>query len=491
MGQRKTLSKTDFDAPPSHLALQSMRLPLKTRKRFSFVLDMGIESLVDQYGAIEAFERLSGLPVDLAFRFSEPFSRLVARQPRKTKRWLLAENGSVLSRMHKLAICAALTERGQLTIASVRQSLRQFLQDWADASDLFLQILHTTGQLLSNDLSAVALGVEQRLAITWSHAERITRIVSQYLNEGDDGVKYFRRIAHRTLASQLRIDIAYEKDASNPDDMYAPILLFHGMSYIHSHCNGLISKPLMQEINTLLRFTDNSASPLSPQLLQGRANALDTLDGIFKTVDSGFFEQFNKVNEGRAQPATWFDARTFEIEQGTISLPPDLLLWTEVLAFQQKWLEPATRVALLGLVESIDWGGMVSSSEDAAICVLMLVADLIACVDDEVEMTRKGAELLSAAHSALPLAQKESGDDTGSSWLTFEPALGETAYRLARSGDMGRSCRVLAANLRTLVDLNIIVQREIAEMLELAIPMLPVEHVLPLAELRRSIRTRT
>lgn len=488
MAERKPLAKPDFDAPPPRDLLQTMRLPTKSRKRFAFLLDYATASLIDQYGAMHALDRLSGLPMDLSFRFVDAFCELVKQNPRKTKHWLLSPGGSVLRQLHKLAISAELVSRGMMSLASLRPALRRLLAEWQRNAELFVQALNTTDQLLSQQSSVTELAAEQRMVVVWSHAERIAGIVGDNFTQGDEGIEYFRKIAHRSLAGALGIDKAYETDVAVPDALYPPLLLDFGMGYLQNQCDSLLSKPLMREIDRLLRLADDLRSPLSPRLLQGRADGLDCLDSFLKVINTDFRAQFNLVNDGRAPPDDWFSERRFQIANGTVPSPPESILWSEILAHEQRWLDPSTRLALLGLMRSIDWPELVASSEEAAICTLMLAADMIAYLDDEPTANEIANHIMTACIAASPPAVSDLDGTSNDSPLTFRRTITEVAYRMARSIDMERSCRVLANILRTLADQTTALGGRIIELLDTAIPMLPVEHVLPLVELRRALR---
>ncbi len=486
MAAREPLAKPDFDAPPVDDLLQMLRLPRQSRKRFSFLLDAAVNSLVDQYGAIVAFERLCGLPVDLASRFVGPLSTLVEQHPRKIKRWLLSPCGTVLRRAHKLSIAAALSSRGLLSVATVRSALRALLADWQPNSELFIQVLKTTDQLLSDEVSVVGLPAGKRLAAVWTHAEHVASIVNDDLRPGDDGAGFFRKISHRSLAASLNIDLPYETDVAVPDVMYRPILLYFSMSYIHSQSRSIMSKPLLQDIDKLLRFSDETSSPLSPRLLQGRSTAPNSLDSFLDVVSQDFRTRFNSVNDERAYADNWFYGREFELTKGPMKAPIDSVLWSEVLAHEQRWLKPVTRLALLDSILTIDWVKFNEESEQSAICALMLAADLISYVEDEPTATKFANDLLLASMSAVPLS--ESDLDGSESPFNFQRAMTEVAYRAARSIDMGRSCRILASTLRIMADRQATLRKRIIGLLDAAIPMLPVEHVLPLVILRRSLR---
>lgn len=486
MAAREPLAKPDFDAPPVDDLLQMLRLPRQSRKRFSFLLDAAVISLVDQYGAIVAFERLCGLPVDLASRFVGPISDLVEEHPRKTKHWLLSPSGSVLRRAHKLAIAAAISSRGLLSVATVRTALRALLADWQQNSELFVQVLKTTDQLLSDEVSVAGLPVGQRLAAVWTHAERVASIVNDDLRPGDNGAGFFRKISHCSLAASLNFDLPYETDVAVPDVMYRQVLLYFGMGYIHSQNRSVMSRPLLREIDKLLRFSDEASSPLSPRLLQGRAKAPNTLDGFLDVVHPDFRTQFNLVNGDRAYAENWFYEREFELAKGPLQPPVDSVLWSEVLAHEQRWLTPSTRLALLSSLSTVDWTKFNEESEASAICALMLAADMISYVDDEPTATKFANDLLLACMCAVPLSDRDL--DGSESPFNFQRAMTEVAYRAARSIDTGRSCRILASTLRIMADRQARLRERIIGLLDVAIPMLPVEHVLPLVVLRRSLR---
>ena len=488
MAQHEVLSKPDFDAPPILDLLVTMRLPLSSRKRFSHLLDAAALSLTTQYGASVALERLSGLPVDLASRFSEAFTDLVRQHPTKTKRWLLSPGGSVLGQLHKLAIAAELASRGFVSVASLRAALRRLVAEWEEKSELFVQVLKTTEQLILQQESVAGLAAEQRLAVVWSHAEHIAGIVGDSLGPGDEGTAYFRKISERSLTDSLRIDKAYETDVTVPDALFPPSLMYFGMGYLRSHCTTLLSRPLMREIDARLRLTEDEVSPLSPRLLQGRRGSPDCLDSILRVIDEGFRSQFNSINDNRAPRSDWFEERRLQIRNGTAPRSDYNVLWSEILAYDQRWLDASTRLEILRLMQLIDWPSLYARSEATAICVLMLAADMISYLDDEPTVTEIAKEILTACIAAAPPAVSDFDGTNSDVHLTFKGAMAEVVYRMARATSMARSCRVLASNLRTLADQRVELQYRIIELLNSAIPMLPVEHVMPLVTLRRSLR---
>ena len=486
MAGREPLAKADFDAPSVEEILKTLRLPRQSRKRLSHLLDIAVVSLVDQYGAIVAFERLCGLPVDLASRFADSIGELVKKHPRKTKRWLLSPSDSALRRAHKLAIAAALSSKGMLAVAALRSALRELLVDWKPNAELLVQVLKTTDQLLSDQGTVAALPVGQRLAVVWTHAERVASIVNDNLQPDDDGVGFFRKISHRSLAASLHIDLPYETDVAAPDVMYRSVLLYFGLGYIHKQSRTAFSKPLLREVDKLLSFSDEAAGPLSPRLLQGRAKGSNVLDSFLGVVDPDFRSQFNLVNGNRAYAENWFYEREFELSKGPLKAPIDSILWSEVLAYEQRWLKTSTRLALVNSISAVDWAKLNEQSEAAAVCALMLAADMISYVEEESTATKLASDLLLACMRAVPLSEEDL--DGSNLPFNFQRAMTEMVYRVARSTDMGRSCRILGSTLRTMANEEARLRARIVGLLDAVIPMLPIEHVLLLVVLRRSLR---
>ena len=489
--QNETLQKSNFEAPTPHMALQSLRVPHKTRKRFSFLLDLAVDSLIDQYGTIEAFDRVCGLPVDLASRFVEPFADLIKQRPRKTKRFLLSESGSVLSRIHKLAISAALADRDKISIAIIRKSIRALLSNWPSHSKLFLQLLQTTNHLQFHNAEFVELGAEQKLATVWTHSERLSRIVCNNVTSVDQATDYFRNISERAFARELQVDRAYETDVATPSVMHSPILLHFGMAYVHSHDNRVLSRPLLTEICELISYAGEPTSQLSPRLLQGRSNAPDSLDGFLRSAGAAYLDRFNQINASTLPTENWFDERKQEILERKTQTPPERLIWSEVIAHEQRWLGVPVRNQIINLVDTIDWRDLLTYGEETAICTSIVVAEMISYVEDESRAVESGSKFLTAIFAAANDAADEADANTQNSRLGFDQIPAEMAFQMSRAENLGRSCRILAACIRVLAQLTPKDESEFAEMLENAIPLLPGEHVLPLVEVRRWIRTRS
>ena len=144
MGEEEPMDGTAFDAPMIPSLLRMLRLPLRSRKRASFLVDFAAESLIGQYGPKLALERLGGLPVELAPRFVDAFESLLDDRPRATKSWLLSDDGSVTLRLHKLAIASALSARKKFGMKSIRKALRRLLSDWNTHAELLVRLVNAT-----------------------------------------------------------------------------------------------------------------------------------------------------------------------------------------------------------------------------------------------------------------------------------------------------------------------------------------------------------
>jgi len=116
---------------------------------------------------------------------------------------------------------------------------------------------------------------------------------------------------------------------------------------------------------------------------------------------------------------------------------------------------------------------------------------MISYVEDESRAVESGSKFLTAIFAAANDAADEADANTQNSRLGFDQIPAEMAFQMSRAENLGRSCRILAACIRVLAQLTPKDESEFAEMLENAIPLLPGEHVLPLVEVRRWIRTRS
>jgi hypothetical protein len=482
--RHEALGKSHFEPPPIDDILRMLRLPGRSRKSFGHLLDHSVESLVSQYGAIAAFDRLCGLPLDLASRFAPAVSREIERSPRKTKAWLLSADGSVLRRIHKLALAASLSSMDLLGTETVRRALRVLLSEWQSDVKTFLQVLQTTDQLLSSRITDVP--TEHNLAAVWTHAERVVSIIGRYPPPKDGVVQFFRRIGERTLVQSLTIDLRYEQDVANPELIFPQVLMYFGMNYVYESHAKSISRPLLEEISLLLRF-DGHSDILSPRLLQGRKDGQNCLDSIFQNVDESFLEQLNAVNTNPVPSADWFERRKFEIRNGTISVPVDGILWSEVGVYEQRWLKSDLRHVLLELATKIDWDALSAESEISAIAILILVSDMISFAESEPYAVQCAEKVLKACLESQSAQRAKLVKGEAESPLDFPRSIAEAAYRMARSTQLSRTCRVLARTLGILANERPDMLGEISRMLDVAIPMLPVEDVMPLVALRRSL----
>ena len=319
MAQEEPMDGSEFDAPPAASLLRMLRLPIRSRKRASFLIDFATESLIGQYGPMIALRRLAGLPIDLASRFVDAFEAILAKKPKATKSWLLSANGSVLFRLHKLAVATALSARDLFGIKSIRAAIRQLLEDWPTHSELFVQVLRSTGRDLVKVSGEEQLQTSQLLAINWTHAQYVASIIQANTKNLEDATQYFRSRNRQSLGAALYRDDALEQDVSTSDLLGPHVLLFYSMAYIHAQGSEVLSAPLLRSVAEYLRFEDTPDSPLSMRLLQNREVGHDCLDSFLKTVDRSFSEAFNRTNPSRPWVRNWFFGSPFRHPQRCIT----------------------------------------------------------------------------------------------------------------------------------------------------------------------------
>lgn len=491
MAQEEPMDGSVFDAPPTASLLRMLRLPTRSRKRASFLIDFAAESLIGQYGPMIALERLAGLPVDLASRFVDAFEASLADKPRATKSWLLSAEGSVLFRLHKLAVASSLSARKLFGTKSIRAALRQLLDDWPTHSDLFIQILSSTDRDHVEAGSEPRMQTSQRLVTTWTHAHYVASIIHANTEALKDATQYFRSRNQQSLGAALDRDDTFELDVSTPDLLGPHVLLFYAMDYIHAQSSQILTAPLLREVGVRLKFVDTPESPLSPRLLQQREAGHDCLDSFLKAVDMSFSTAFNGANPSRAWDRNWFSNRRFDIRKGVLPDFSDAGSWMEVLAHEQRWLDEKTRSTLVSGFSKMDWPRLLSESEDGSICTLLVIADMISYIPNETEAIERLQDVLVRCNNAAPVKVGDLAGRLGKQKMRLPHMYAEAIYRSARSRDVARSCRVLAAGFSTLIQEQDGLAVEIVDLLGVCVPMLPVEHVQPLVTLRNRLMCNT
>lgn len=483
------LTSDDFEIPNPALLLGSMRLPTRTRKRVSFLIDIAAESLIKQYGPFDAFERLCGLPIDLVSRFYSSIEQAIKKHPRKTKAWLLETSGSILARTHKLALCAALVANGEISVARARKSIQSLLEEWSTSAPLFTRILHTYNQRQSLSEALRRLQPAQRLIIVWSHADRIARISNEASLANDQTIGFFEKIANRTLVSQLTIDSTYDSDAANPELLSASNLLLFAISYIQSKCPTVFSSPLYASVNRLLRIEDCEDAPLNLRLLQGRQPSFDLLESFLLGPNESLLTELDSNTNTEEHRLGKLAQRMAAVSSGAVAINEDSAMWLDILAYEHRFLVPGVRLRYLEYAKEIEWDAIAESSEEYAVCVLMLVADMISYVDDEPTAIEMGKRMLEDYRSAVQKLDRSEDTKPNTVGISFSEAILEIALRMARSTEMSRSCQMLANNLQAVYSLEIGRENEILAVLNKVIPLLPVEHALPLVELQQLLKS--
>ena len=329
------------------------------------------------------------------------------------------------------------------------------------------------------------------LAATWTHAHYLASTIHANTEEIDDASKYFRSLNQQSLGAAIARDDSIELDVSAPDLLSASVLLYYGFDYVHKQNAQVFTRPLLRELGEKLKFVDTPESPLSPRLLQKRDAGFNCLDGFLSSVTVSFSSAFNTANPERALDPKWYADRQFEIRKGVLPDLSNSVTWMEVLAHEQRWLEEKIRSNLVAGVSDVDWSRLASESVDMSICTLLVIADMISYTPDEARAASLLRGLLVRCNTVSPISANDLGGTLDNKERHLSQMYSEAVYRSARSKDASRSCRMLAAGFSTIVDLGgDDLSSDFADLLGACIPMLPVEHVQPLVNLRIRLLSR-
>jgi|GEM_PF-4807186 len=239
-------------------------------------------NLSSQYGIIEAYHRLSKLPVRLP---SEVLSLLIEEHNKGSVNLvevLSIKDQGIISTLHNLRLLVALRLELKITDDIIQDVLADLIDNWQEKASAYLQLLRWSDRVISALSDTSEYSAQQRASFVWLHAENISRIVFSAGGQPfATAIQKFSNLDTYNAERYFIEDEAYGLLAETPYELSAPSLLIHGLEFCFSgEDDALFLNDLKADIQKALSAREIERS-ISPFALEARERAQERLGGLF------------------------------------------------------------------------------------------------------------------------------------------------------------------------------------------------------------------
>lgn len=287
-------------------------------------------------------------------------------------------------------------------------SITRLLTEWRPLARLFTAVLKWVARAYERDSPWTELPAVERLALVWTHADRLTECLASADFDIDQVARDFsaNRIT-RPTSEILRFDNGYHQASANPDTVGANSLLFHGIGYIcdRDRADTLLSAAQVDALVDLLSTEVNGGKMPSPWIFLNREGGNNELGSFFTLRPDGLAP----IDASAAVVSRQIDDLLKDLESDPLSLTT----WPAIWALGQPGLAPADRTRLRVVIEKINFVDIVSRNRNDIVLCRMIV-DCWSRLGDEagyprlVEKLERLAEFLASQH---PVSMRPPVDD--------------------------------------------------------------------------------
>ena len=164
--------------PPSISQIDRyLRLDSNIDNGFTSRLENVGESLSQQYGALEAFRRLCGLPTKIPNSVVEALGELKEENLTTAYSELTSKTGSVLRRLHRIYVmCCLRGKKAKISEDKIILSVESLLDDWHKEAGAFIFLLNWSEHKISEQKCWGEASSSLKLASPWLHADHVLSI---------------------------------------------------------------------------------------------------------------------------------------------------------------------------------------------------------------------------------------------------------------------------------------------------------------------------
>lgn len=282
LGSRQEVPWTYFHPPPAIAVARYMRVDKTAAKNLAVDLEKAGSALLEQIGAVAAFRRLSGLPVQIPGCVLDGIARLASQDAESALEELTSRSGSPLRRLHRIAAMRLLSKDLGLSQSEIQGSLTALIDDWKEETEAFVAILHWANRLYDYDQNWRSLPSSLRTATVWIHAEQVTSILLDAGAPMQSIARCFSEHDAQPVRHHFLLDLPYEMCVACPTNITSETLLLYGliMAVGDNPAEWLTEKD-RQELRLILTAGEEGKSLPKLALFQDYSRAANAIGSFF------------------------------------------------------------------------------------------------------------------------------------------------------------------------------------------------------------------
>jgi hypothetical protein len=224
--EQPSTSRSLFEPSSVESLMRYLRLSGDASLGFANSLAAAASQLVDDVGPLQALERLAALPVETPGPLVDLLNEMPKAEREQTLSALARRALSPLSRAHSIALL-----RRYVAAEVVVEHLSRFLADGRERVEASITVLRWAERVFERRIEWRSLPRTSRLALVWTHADRITQLLFQGGAPPDHIVREIGPWDPRAFVPWLLHSPAEESDPASPGHQQAASLWFRLLGY--------------------------------------------------------------------------------------------------------------------------------------------------------------------------------------------------------------------------------------------------------------------
>ncbi|MCK5612802.1 hypothetical protein KAR91_63605, partial [Candidatus Pacearchaeota archaeon] len=368
--------KWDFFFPPDCETLSRyLRLDFQTQDTMA-VIEKSALGLMSQYGASEAFERISNLPVSIPDIIVSEMLKEHENGTYDLSEKIFSPSDGVISTFQKLRLQFQLQNALGIEDVLIIQFVKDFLNDWPEKVLAFVQVLKWAHRIVNDLPDAQQYRPEQRLLFTWLHGGTIFKIVFNGTKRPFSAIQeIFDNMDFYTAEQYITNDVPFDEIAEKPEGISPEYLLLQGLNYSCASDKSLeIIASLSKEIQSVVCVKDMTEI-VSPFIFNGRSNAKKRIGQFFTASAQELMDRFKLGFSAKIVITSGFD-NLFENALLKISSQETCLDgWAMLRIYGTEWLNDHQLKEIRSHLKSFNVSSLLEKDRDFTLKACRTISD--------------------------------------------------------------------------------------------------------------------
>jgi len=448
--------------------------------------DISARTLLTRTSAEDAMVRWQALPIRLPPPLRATWDQLDAQCQRRILERLTGRGSTPMSLLRAMELIAA--SAVEQSDGEALSMLANALEGWETQTQTFTTLLSWAERAAERDPSWRSCTIAQRLAVLWSHADRVLSTFRAHGSPPELLIERFARFHPRSVETALPFETAYEGDIAAPRRMNGSSLLVAGLTVAFGARAPTGVETIREALlNVLTQVHPSGRFPIR-ELFEDRRNGANHLGSFF---DEGTPEWLALLCATDAVPAltgATGDQARLEVASGLKANSAAVSSWVLLQMIGFEWLPAEERRRLSECIRTLAFPEYSVDADSMAVWIGLL--NLLPYLDEKTQADLQ-ASLLAWMTRLRSIHPQPVVQVHGEGQAAHDASLAlELGMSLCRQGSLKDSVLRLSALLPAMADSWPALAQDLRRWVETCFAEIPARDADPLWPAYISLRAR-